>query len=221
MTITNRQTVSQFPETACVKLRLFENKMSETLNFGTLGNMERSVDIKNGAFFAPSCQLRVVATEEREKGKLLGSTNTWTLRTDEEDDVKQNRHSILLFQPSDISPLIWKLELRPEEYPILYIDESIPNPSSWARNDPTFTSCVLPTVIRDIFTNILSDESPDQEWQKDWIDWAQILMPGKEVPLNDEHTQKHAWLTDLLETFCQRHNMLDVLVKGLIREAKN
>lgn len=216
MTIANRGAFEKIPDTAQIKLRLFENKFSETLEFGTLGAMATTAEIRNDAFSAPSCQLRVVARDEGQKGLLLGSTDTWTLRTGGDDEGDTAREGILLFQPHEIAPLTWKLEMRENDYPVVYIDKRIPDSRTWVRNDPVFVSCVLPAIIREIFDDILATSTPpEQTWAKDWLGWAEMLMPGKAPPWTEGRQQKQAWIADLLDTFCQRHNMLDLLIGSL------
>ncbi len=208
------------PETARVKLRLFENKYSETLEFGTLGKLKIIAEIKSGAFSAPSCQLRVVATDAGKTGLLLASTDNWNLRTGGDDGAGTASEGILNFLPSDIHPRVWKLELRDDDYPIVYVDKRIPDGRTWVRNDPIFVSCVLPVIVREIFDDILSTSAaPDQEWAKDWLGWADTLMPGKAPPWNDGLQQKREWINDLLDGFCQKHGMLDLLVGKLGQEA--
>mgnify|MGYP003678286114 CR=1 FL=1 len=155
MTIANPQAFRKLPDTARVKLRLFENKFSETLEFGTLGSMQTTAEMTNRAFSAPSCQLRVVATEGDQKGLLLGSTDTWTMRANDDEDGSTANEGILMFQPHEIAPRSWKLEIRDDDYPIVYIDKKIPDSRTWVRNDPIFISCVLPAIIREVFDDIL------------------------------------------------------------------
>lgn len=214
MTIANSKAFQKIPKNARVKLRLFENKFSETLEFGTLGAMNTTVEIRNSAFSAPSCQLRIVASEEWHKGLLLGSTDTWTLRTGGEDNDGAASEGILLFQPHDIAPRTWKVDMREDAYPILYIDKNIPDARTWARNDPVFVSCVLPAIVREVFDDILNANAPpEQAWAKDWLEWAETLMPGKAPPWTDGPAQRQVWVGDLLDSFCQRHGMLDHLVR--------
>ncbi|WP_372922445.1 hypothetical protein [Roseovarius sp.] len=220
MTIANPKAFNKMPDTARIKLRLFENKFSETLEFGTLGAMKTTAEITSGAFSAPSCQVRVVATDKEHRGLLLGSTDTWTMRTGGDDEGGMASEGILLFQPHDIAPRSWKLDVREDDYPIVYIDKKIPDSRTWVRNDPIFVSCVLPAIIREVFDYILSvNAPPEQAWAKDWLGWADTLMPGKAVPWNDSRQQKQVWIDDLLDSFCQRHGVLELLVGKLKQEA--
>lgn len=206
----------KFPKDSRVKLRLFENKFSETLEFGTLGAFKPTADLRNGAFTAPSCQLRIVASNAEKKGLLLGSTDTWTLKADNDDPGEGSDEGILLFQPSNIFPRSWKLDVREDEHPIVYIDERIPDSRTWVRTNPIFLSCVLPAVIREIFEDILDNPSePDARWMKEWLQWADSIMPGRKPPFGEGRKQKQGWTDDLLDSFCQRHGLLDRLLGHL------
>ena len=219
MKAAKKQVFGNFPPTAYVKLRLFENKVSETLEFGTLGAMRNRVELRTRTFSAPSCQLRVVGADAESEGRLLGSTNTWTMRADSDDADGKDSESMLLFQPHDVAPLSWKLEIRDDDYPILYIDRSIPQSKSWARNDPVFLSCVLPAVIRELFDDILVEGPPERHWVKAWLGWAEQLMPGEKLPQPRDRNERQKWIDKLLDVFCRNHRTLDQLVRTLKQEA--
>src|SRR5262245_41450680 len=50
-----------FPSDSRVSLRLYENKLVEVADFGTVGSPKNVVELKSTAFVSPSCQLRVAA----------------------------------------------------------------------------------------------------------------------------------------------------------------
>src|SRR5690606_28138748 len=105
------------------------------------------------------------------------------------------------------------LEIREDEHPIVYIDERVRDSRTWARTDPVFVSSVLPAIVNQIFDDILQANSePDIPWMKDWLRWADSLMPGKKPPFSDGKVNKQQWIDDLLDTFSQRHCMLDLLL---------
>ncbi len=216
LTIADQKAFAKLPETARIKLRLNENKVAETLEFGTLGDMKTTAELKNSWYSAPSCQLRVVASDGTRRGILLGSTDEWTLRTGNQDDEGTASEGILFFQSHDIAPRIWVLNVRENDYPIVYIDKRIPDSRTWVRNDPIFLSCVLPAILRELFEDILATNAPpEQAWVKDWLGWADTLMPGKVPPWTEGRSQRQAWIDDLLDTFCQRHNVLELLIGSL------
>ena len=212
-----------FPLKAEIKLRLYENKLTETLNFGKLGALFIERKIQNQtAFSAPTCQLRIVQSSGERKGVLLGSTSTWTLPVREEDPGPDKRRckGILMVQLFDIAPRAWKLDIREDAHPVLYLDSSIPDARAWARTDPTFISSVFPAVIREIFDNILVEgDSPDIEWVADWLKWAGTLMPDQVTPFEEHRQRQQEWIDNLLDRFCQQNRVLDLLCGHLYQGA--
>ncbi len=204
-----------FPRDSRLVVRVYENKLVELIEFGTLGEPKSAADLRSPAFVAPSCQLLVAASGKENYGLLLGSTDTWTLHANDEKADK-SRKGILLFLPKDIAPRAWKLDIRENDYPIVFVDKRIPDPRVWAHNDPVFVSSVLPAIMFQVFDDILVNPSPeDVDWMSDWLRWSDILMPGKKPPLSGSSDERKDWIEDLIDTFCQRHRLSDRLINQL------
>jgi len=195
-----------FPSESEIRVKLVENKLVEVLRFGTVASPISSAEIKEKSFRAPSCEVRLVCRDGAASGKLLGSTNAWTLRNGGDSD------GILLFQPSNTAPRLWKLDIPDsgDVQPILYVDERIPDAALWAKSDPLFAACVLPHVVGEIMRKVLSlPGSPEDGWEFDWITWAYTLMPGKKPPFGGLDEEKVRWIDDLISSFANRHNLAD------------
>lgn len=211
--VSDKRLFERLPGTARMRLRLNENKFSEVLEFGTLDKPITKAELKNRAFRAPSCQLRIVNVSDENRGLLLGSTDTWTLRAD--DDIgAAGSEGILLFQPMDLAPRTWRLEIRDSDYPIVYVDKSVPDAAVWVRSDPVFVSMVLPSIVQTVFSEIVaSDAREDIAWMQDWMKWADVLMPGSDVPTPDtEEDKKDEWLDSLVNAFSLKHGLIAKLM---------
>jgi hypothetical protein len=122
----------------------------------------------------------------------------------------------LLFQAADIQPRLWKLEIRAQEHPILYIDEHVPNAAHWARTDPIFAASVLPSVIASVFRTVLqSDEGTEDGWEADWINWAADLAPGNTPPFGTENETKERWIEGIVDAFAVRHALAQNVILKL------
>ena len=214
LAVLNPDVQKHFPGDAEVVVKLTENKLVEILRFGTLGDTSPTVELKQNSLMAPSCQIRFVNRAEPDRGRLLGSTKSWTYKSDGASD------GILLFQTAKTAPRLWRLDVRAEEYPILYIDERIPDAALWAKSDYTFMACVLPQVVTKIFQDIFaSAERPEGGWRGEWVSWAEKLMPGSLPPYLDEDKQNE-WIENLIDSFCGKHKLAEGLISKMLSAAQ-
>lgn len=208
-----------FDPSASIVLRMTENKFTEHLQFGTIGTPVTAATPSHSAFRAPSCQLRVVSTNADSLGLVLGSTSDWTLKVHGTSDDETSGRGILLFQPKDIAPRTWKLEIRDDEHPILYVDETIPEPTDWARRDPVFRASVMPAVVERVMHHLLAHhESIDYEWAQEWLTWADGFVPETKRPINGEESERERWVDILVDEFCRQYKFHDRLLVELIQE---
>lgn len=212
LTVADPSELKTFPPDAEIRVKLVENKLVEVLRFGTVGKPLVTADVVESSFVAPSCQIRIVSRTTEKEGMLLGSTARWTYRSGSDPD------GILLFKSAPTAPRNWKLNFNNEEdHPILYIDERIPDGALWARTDPVFTGCVFPHVISEVMGRILQMGSrPDDGWMKDWLLWAEALMPGSQPPFAEKlGEEQRDWIDQLVESFAFRHDLADAIIKKL------
>lgn len=215
LTVPNMEVFKHYDRDANVSIRLIENKRVEVVRFGTIGRLQTSVRLEANDFVAPSCQLRVADSSNGTRGLLLGSTDSWTLRAPDETKDGQGK-GIISFLPYDTAPQTWKLDIREDDYPIVKVDRRIANASAWASNDPIFTGAVLPQIVRQIFEAIIrQDVRDDADWVKEWMKWADTLMPGKDPPDDpDDAKARDEYIDVLVDTFCSRHDLADRLLSA-------
>ena len=140
------------------------------------------------ALIAKFLTLRSFLTVKHSFAKL--SKIAWTREL-----IKQSP-CVLLFQADDTEPRLWKLNLRADELPILYVDKRIQNVAMWAKSDPVFMACVLPQVVAEVFRYIFSatKAAPEGGWMREWAAWADRLMPGEVPPYNNEPKEQEVWI---------------------------
>jgi len=211
LTISEPSELKAYPVDAEIRVKLSENKLVEVLRFGTIGKPTSTSNLREHSFLAPSCQVRIVNRSDGEDGLLLGSTTPWTYRSGGQPE------GILLFQPAAIAPRLWKLTIQDDEgYPTLYIDENLPEASLWARTDPVFTACVLPSVINEVMRRILALEiMPEDGWMSDWLSWASTLMPGSKPPFSGSLQEKDAWISQLVDAFSWKHDLANSVISNV------
>lgn len=205
----NIKVLEGYPASSVVKVKLVENKLVETLEYGPISKLSTVTELSQESFQAPSCQIRIVGRDGENSGKLLASTRPWTFKSDAETE------GILLFQAADTAPRLWRLEIREQERPILYVDKNIPNVSTWSKSDPVFAACIFPHVIERVFSTVLDERSrPEDGWMAEWLDWADSMMPGAEAPFSD--VEAHAkWIDSLIDTFAAKHKLAASVLRGM------
>lgn len=208
LTVADPQVTRQFPLNAAVRVKLVENKRVEILRFGTVGDLRIDVDVPGARFQAPSCQIRIVESAEPD-GLLRGSTASWTYKT---GSVQEG---ILQFQTADVRPRLWRLDIRDEEFPIVYLDRELPDATTWATT-PTFGALVLPAVVKEIFRHIwhrTQGVRPEDGWMAHWLAWADSIAPGQKMPGDEDDAE--AWCDGLVDTFLQRHGIAGLAIAEL------
>lgn len=212
MTLGRPDAFWEFPTQAKLSLVLQENKGVEVVDFGTVGRPHSNRSLKSRSFVSPTCQLRVADPGLKARGLLLASTDSWTLRGDDADE--QSGRGILSFQAYDTAPQSWKLELRPDDYPLVMVDQRIPAAANWARTDPVFVAVALPAIVGRVFDSILrGDHADDTPWVADWLQWSDVLLPGDKPPLDDDDGPTRTdWIERLLDQFCSHHGFADQLL---------
>lgn len=218
MTVADPNVFRGFAPEAKVSLRLIENKRVEVVDFGTIRRMSATKELRSRNLVAPSCQLRIADPGTGEKGLLIASTDGWTLRGENEQEPQSSR-GILNFLADDTAPQPWKLQINDEDYPLVRVDERIPNAAMWAKTDPKFLGVALPMIVRQIVDEILRGKhSDDLPWVSAWLQWAEALLPNEARPDESDDAARENYIERLLDTFCGKHELADKLLVAVAPE---
>lgn len=215
MTVANPKPFKAMPSDAKVSLRLVENKRVEVVDFGTIAKLSTSKKLRTKGFVAPSCQLRIADNGHKAKGRLIASTDNWTLGGPDNDNQGSSR-GIISFLPDDTAPQSWKLEIRDTDFPLVRVDKRISNAGMWAKNDPIFVGTALPAIISKVFDVILREEVPQEvDWVKDWLAWAQSIAPDLAPPDDpNDRIGREDFIDRLSDSFCAKHELADQLLRA-------
>jgi hypothetical protein len=215
VSVAHPEAFKPFPHDAKVSLRLVENKGVEIVDLGTVGKLHASRKLQSRELTAPSCQLRIADPGHKAKGLLLASTDTWTLRGDDDKNNQKSR-GILQFLAADTAPQPWKLQINENDYPLVLVDKRIPNAGLWARNDPVFVGTALPIIVRQIFDEILRGEySDDTPWVVSWLQWADVILSGVRPSIPEEdRVARLDYLDRLVDSFCSKHDLATKLLEA-------
>lgn len=220
VTVRHEYHFSKFPRDSMIKLRLFENKVSETLvlcdRADLDGDLERPL---TNRFSRPSCQLRIVQKSRPNRGLLLGSTPKWTIDSSDDGSKDRENQGILKLAVAEIDPRCWNLQFPDSDYPTVYLNSKIPNAKRWARTDPVFVGFVLPIVIHQIFDHIFQTEEYDEvRWMLHWVEWAQDSGASSAPSFSATAQDKESWIKGVIDRFSLKNKILGQLVDTLERE---
>ena len=187
---------------------------------GTLESPRTSLAVPNGDYFSsPVGYIKIVSTEAGSLSQILGESTPITLNRELAPSAA-GRKTLLPLTISEISPLVWKLDLDRDDGPVLYIDRSVPDAKVFASS-PLFKGLVMNTVIKQIFQKILAQGEDEQtEWMQQWLEWSHQFLPNSEIPWNDEELQLD-WLQSLQENFASRWNLLQNFIQDRVQFQQN
>ena len=127
---------------------------------------------------------------------------------------QKNRMSILKVNyDADLGQRLYHLELDEiEDLPILEINKKLENGSILVTSD-IFISTIYPSVIREIATEIINDDTNYQEddecWQGYWVKYFKHILGTSSVhPINtDDDEFKKEWLEEIVNSFCNKYKI--------------
>jgi hypothetical protein len=165
--------------------------------------------------------LKVVDRTER-FGRILGIAEHIRPPT-AGDDPAQARRGILPIQPVDLGQQLWSVQLR-EFGPCLLINKDVPGLVDRAHSDPAFYAVVYPAVLRHcLLAAIAENADPEEEedrWPVLWLRFGKDLHPERQAPprSDDPVEDRDAWVDEVVEAFCERHQLKDRYLRAALDE---
>lgn len=158
-----------------------------------------------------------VVDESEHFGRLLANANRLIPLIDASEPSSQT--CIFRVNVTDTGRELWRLDLD-EDGPILEINRGVEGIKDIARIDPTFLTCVYPSLVRQVLTKILIEEhyydpgTDYSDWRCQWLLFASRLgagSPPKKLVDNDEQVAE--WIESAVQGFCRRQKLLEKYVK--------
>jgi hypothetical protein len=127
-----------------------------------------------------------------------------------EIDAKGKRKGILDVKKCAIAPLIWDIDFETSGYPKLLIDNSLPEDVVVSK---TFSSLVLPAVLKSILTHLLEGDENQEELQSNkWIIYAEKLIGEPCDKESDEGLGDYniEWISKVVRAFTKKQAFLTI-----------
>jgi hypothetical protein len=135
------------------------------------------------------------------------------------DAHNSDRIPLISVIPSDaLDNVIWQVAFKDERRPILEINRSVNDWRGLAR-DARFASLVLPSVFREVLTQVLIVEDFDNledpaDWRSRWLEFACGLPGVESVPRGEDQERRSEWLEEAVRAFARQHSLLPRFFKS-------
>lgn len=132
-------------------------------------------------------------------------------------DSLDNRKSILGVEYTDLGDRIWELDIQGslDSIPYIYVNNNLPNPESFAKNNEMFISLIMPEVVNRVLSHILDVDAEEDfnelddpdDWRYLWLCYAKNLNP-EELPAKNDEDGIRNYIDDCVKSFCTKHKVL-------------
>ena len=202
----------ELPDDAKVFVEAYRQTSWMRFDFGIVAAIEAPADCRLTEFETRDGVLfRVkVTAASAPTGRLLAEADQLSpLRQKESDE--QPREPLLPIKPEDLGEETFRVDYAGER-PILKINKRAGDWRTLARH-PAFVCLVLPEVLREILTRVLSIEEyyeteDDSDWRARWLRFGSLIPGSSEPPASkDEEDRFDDWVNDAVAAFARLHHM--------------
>jgi len=182
-------------------------------HWGTVGKLEPDSNRQLQGLFGENVffSLKII-DRSAQVGRILGlAENIRPVRGGRK--TVTGRRGILPVESADTGWEPWRLEFRNEDVYLL-VNQKIPDLKDRVRYDPQVYSLVYPPVIRQILLRALqvpqNEDEASEHWASLWLRFGQKLhSEHSRPPADEEEEEQDAWITDVVDSFCKDHALLD------------
>jgi hypothetical protein len=209
------------PDSGVIYLEAYSSGSADVIRFmfGTVGKPDNASGILNDISKEAATFDFKVVDESQIAGKLLALAES--IKPVSEEDEESGQQSILPVNPVDLGARIWRLNFV-HSRPWLEVNNQIPNIMTIIKEDRKFFALAYPSIIQQILTKILiingfyDAESDPGDWQVQWLKWAihwhPDNAPPKEGDLFECSDDWCNWIEQVVNSFCNKHNMRDKFI---------
>ena len=204
-----------FPKESALYVEAYYKETRQRYNFGKISAIvhpeNRSiteVDLSGLTLF------RVIIVDETEsRGRLLASGERFRANSDNKE--KKGKSSLISVVQKPMGQVPWRVDVEPENAPVLCLNKSIPNVIEKIRYDPYFKALVLPAVLREILVRFLWDEvGAENEAMEKWMEFAEKF--GEKMPASSEDIGLlEGWVDGVVDEFSKKLSLTDCLLKEM------
>ena len=206
----------EFPTGCHVYLDVTSSRSAFVQRFawGTVGIPEKPENCVLSEQVGDAVSCRVMFVDESEDlGRIRGVSKDITPGQRGQKECAEV--SMLWVNPVDLGEQIWRLNFD-DKMPILEVNKQIENVLGLIKTDKLFFGMVFPSVIRQVFTEIMlcdpeySFDEIEDTWSDKWLRWGAALHVYAEPPPEKEADiqVRKDWIEGVCEGFGKKHSIL-------------
>lgn len=143
-------------------------------------------------------------------GRIIALADRIVPRIDASES--KDRLCLLPVEFIELDDLVWRLDMS-DSQPILQVNSSIEGIRETVRSDSIFFALVYPEIVRQVLRHILvtenygDEEGDPDDWQSNWIRFAQELPEVSQLPARNLVTfeqDKEYWIDEAVRAFCRK-----------------
>lgn len=129
-----------------------------------------------------------------------------------------NSEAFIALEPADLGQRPWEVEIRElEGRAVLRFSKQVYHSTGEAEADKVFTSLVLPEAVRQLayWVSVNAGVLEEEAWApfKSWL----LLHGIEEEPDPESEEQRAAWLTSVVNAFCERFEFVTALSEARVK----
>ena len=120
----------------------------------------------------------------------------------------RDSESLLPMEPAKLGQLLWRLEFRDSEGPVLLFNSEVFPSAAGIENYLAFRALVLPEALRQVISRIADEPDRLDDEDDSYYPWGGWLdsMGGRPPSDSSDETARKEWCDQIIGTFCERHS---------------
>jgi hypothetical protein len=151
---------------------------------------------------------------------ILASAENMRAKSPDEDGFD----ALLPVNVRDLGSLIWRMELTPDDDPLLELNKNYLGIAEKLRTDVEYQALIIPEAVRQVLIHLVENNSdPDPEnWVQKWIRWLSDLG-FKDIPEEDETSSKdiEEWAEKVVQKFSKKYELFERTKQKLFNDEES
>lgn len=158
-------------------------------------------------------RVKVVGTGDDSGGLILAAADGLT---PESDPSEAATRSLLKFKSAELGQRVWELVLTEDDWPLVKVNKKAGDWHAFATSE-SFVAYVYPEIMAQVAVETLMDNAWEDPgtWQFEWGRFFTWLgkNPSDAPILDSDPEDLDEWINDLVDTFCRKHALADLVFK--------